>query len=319
MAAYASSLRLQPVRRILLAAALMALSIGAVMTSTGANAQTPANQDKIIVSGASGQLGSLVVQGLLAKGVPAKNLILVSRTPTTLEKFAKQGAIVRFGDFEKPESLAAAYAGGTRMLLISIGFSKTPRPQSHGHAIEAAKAAGVKQIAYTSWIALSKGDTSGLGADHSQTEEILKKSGVAYTFLRNSIYQDAIVPAAARMTADGKATAVPNENKVGYVTREDCAAAAVAVLTTPGHDNKAYEITGPELLGQAEIAAAASAVSGKAIPVVQPEPGAPPPRAFGGPSVSIVSGDVQKLTGRAPTSFKAFLEANKSKLTAAKT
>jgi NAD(P)H dehydrogenase (quinone) len=320
MVAYMNSLRLQPIRRILLAIALIALSTGVlVITSTAANAQTSASQDKIIVSGASGQLGGLVVQGLLARGVPAKNLILVSRTPDTLASYAKQGATVRFGDFEKPESLAAAYAGGTRMLLISIGFSKTPRPQSHGRAIEAAKAAGVKQIAYTSWIALSKGDTSGLGADHSQTEEILKKSGVAYTFLRNSIYQDAIVAAAAKMVADGKAVAVPNENKIGYVTREDCAAAAVAVLSTPGHENKAYEITGPELLGQAEIAAAAGAVSGKAIPVVQPEPGAPPPRAFGGPSASIVSGDVQKLTGRAPTSFKTFLESNKVKLTATQT
>jgi NAD(P)H dehydrogenase (quinone) len=315
------SLRAQPIRRqILLAVTLMGLSIGvSVIVPTTANAQAPALQDKIIVSGASGQLGSLVVQGLLAKGVPAKNLILVSRTPDTLEKYAKQGAIVRFGDFEKPESLPAAYAGGTRMLLISIGFSKTPRPQSHGRAIDAAKAAGVQQIAYTSWIALSKGDTSGIGADHSQTEELLKKSGVAYTFLRNSIYQDAIAAAAAKMVADGKATAVPNENKVAYVTREDCADAAVAVLTTPGHDNKIYDITGPELLGQAEIAAAASAVSGKKIPVVQPDANAPAPRAFGGPSVAIVSDDVRKLTGRAPTSFKTFLEANKSKLSAAKT
>jgi NAD(P)H dehydrogenase (quinone) len=121
------------------------------------------------------------------------------------------------------------------------------------------------------------------------------------------------------MIADGKATAVPNEYKIGYVTRQNCADAAVAVLTTPGHDNKAYEITGPDLIGQAELAAAASAVSGKPIPVVQPDPSAPPARAFGGPATAIVSGDVQKLTGRAPTSVKAFLEANKAKLLGAKT
>ncbi len=164
------------------------------------------------------------------------------------------------------------------MLLISVGYGGTPRPELHRRAIEAAKAAGVKQIAYTSWVALSKGDTSGLGADHSATEELLKKSGVPYTLLRNSIYQDVLLGGAAKMVADGKATTVPNENKLGYVTRADCAAAAVAVLTTPGHDNKAYDITGPELLGQAEIAAAASAVTGKPIKVVDPEPGAPPAR-----------------------------------------
>jgi NAD(P)H dehydrogenase (quinone) len=194
-----------------------------------------------------------------------------------------------------------------------------PRPELHGRAIDAAKAAGVKQIAYTSWIALARGDTSGLGADHSATEELLRKSGVAYTFLRNSIYQDVIVASAAKMVADGKATAVPNENKLGYVTREDCAAAAVAVISTPSHDNKAYDITGPELLGQAEIAAAASAASGKPIQVVQPDPGAPAPRAFGSSAASVVSGDVLKLTGRAPTSLKTFLEANKAKLLGART
>jgi NAD(P)H dehydrogenase (quinone) len=276
---------------------------------------TTGTSEKLIVTGASGQLGGLVVKGLLEKGVPAQNLILVTRTPDALAQYARQGAAVRFGDFEKPESLAVAFAGGTRMLLISVGFGGSlPRPEAHGNAVQAGKAAGVKQIAYTSWVALSKGDTTGLGVDHSATEEILKKSGVPFTFLRNSIYQDFLLGAAAKMVAEGKATEIAGENKLGYVTRADCAAAAVAVISTPGHENKAYEITGPELLGQADIAAAASAVSGKSIKVVPPDPGAPPARAFGGPAASIVSGDVQKLTGRPPTSFRSLLEANKAVL-----
>jgi NAD(P)H dehydrogenase (quinone) len=299
-------------RTLFFAASFLAVSLGAsLMTGNSANAAT---QDKIIVSGASGQLGTLVVKGLLAKGVPAQNLILVSRNTQALEAYAKQGAAVRFGDFEKPESLPAAFAGGTRMLLISVGYGGTPRPELHGRAINAAKAAGVKQIAYTSWVALSKGDKTGLGVDHSATEELLKNSGVPYTFLRNSIYQDILLGGGAKMVADGKATTIPGENKLGYVTRADCAAAAVAVLTTPGHENKAYDITGPELLGQAEIAAAVSAVTGKPIKVVDPEPGAPPARVFGSPAASVVSGDVQKLTGRPPTSVKSFLEANKAAL-----
>jgi NAD(P)H dehydrogenase (quinone) len=302
---------LSMIRKLLLTAALM------VMT-TGTHAQGSFSNDKIIVSGASGQLGGLVVKGLLAKGVPAKNLILVSRSPDTLQEYAKQGAAVRYGDLEKPESLASAYAGGTRMLLISIGFGKLPRPTLHGYGIDAAKKAGVKQIAYTSWIALSKGDTSGLGADHSATEELLKKSGVAYTLLRNSIYMENTLVAGAKMIADGRAAAVPNETKIGYVTREDCAAAAVAALTTPGHDNNAYDITGPELVGTPDIAAAATKVTGKKIDVVQPDPSAPAPRAFVGASASIVSGDFQKLTGRAPTSLEAFFKANKAKLADAK-
>jgi NAD(P)H dehydrogenase (quinone) len=275
-----------------------------------------ANSDKIIVTGASGQLGGLVIKGLLAKGIPASNLILVTRTPATLDQYAKQGAAVRFGDFEKPDSLATAFAGGTRMLLISVSYGGAiPRPEAHGNGISAGKAAGVKQIAYTSWVALSKGDKTGLGVDHSQTEELLNKSGVPYTLLRNSIYQDFLVGSAAKMVAEGRATEIPGENKLGYVTRANCADAAVAVLTTPGHENKAYEITGPDLLGQAEIAATATAVTGKPIEVVQPDPGAPPARVFGSAAASIVSGDVQKLTGRAPTSFRSFLEANKALLT----
>ena len=172
-----------------------------------------AADDKIIISGASGQLGGLTVKALLAKGVPAKNLILVSRTPDTLAEYAKLGAVTRFGDFSKPESLPAAYAGGTRMLLISIGGGAGPRPEAHKRAIDAAVKAGVKQIAYTSWIAISKGDTTGLSVDHLATEEMLKKSGVAYTFLRNSIYMDGAVPQAAKVVADGRVTLPANEYK----------------------------------------------------------------------------------------------------------
>jgi NAD(P)H dehydrogenase (quinone) len=273
-----------------------------------------ASSDKIIISGASGKLGQATVKALLAKGVPAKNLILVSRTPDTLAEFVKQGAVARFGDFSKPESLATAYAGGTRMLLISIGGGAGPRPEAHKRAIDAAAKAGVKQIAYTSYVAISKGDQSGLASDHFQTEEILKKSGVAWTFLRNSIYSDGLIPQAAKMVADGRAIAPANASRIGYVTRDDCAAAAAAVLSTPGHDNKAYDITGPELIGPREVAAAATAVTGKTIEVVPPDPSAPPPRAFGGPALEVTSTAVADLTGRPATSVSALFAANKDKL-----
>jgi len=277
-----------------------------------------ATSDRIIISGASGQLGRLVIKHLLASGVPAKNLILVSRSPDALEEFTKQGAEARFGDFYKPESLPAAFAGGTRMLLISIGFGPVPRPQAHKNAIDAAVAAGVKHIAYTSFVAITKGETGGLAADHYQTEELLRKSGVKWTFLRNSIYSDGLVAQAAKMIAEGRATVPANESRLGYVTREDCAAAAAAVISKPGHDNKAYDITGPELIGVREIAAAATAVTGKPIDVVNADASAPAPqRPFGGPSVEVVSTAVAELTGRAPTSVRELFAANKDKLLAA--
>jgi NAD(P)H dehydrogenase (quinone) len=270
---------------------------------------------KIVISGASGQLGSLVVKELLARGVPAGDLILVSRTPEKLDEFRKLGASTRFGDFAKPESLPSAYAGGSKLLLISIGFGAGPRPEAHKRAVDAAVAAGVKQIAYTSYVAISQGDTTGLAGDHFQTEEIIKKSGLAWTMLRNSIYSNGLVQQAAKMLADGKATVSDTDARIGYVTREDCAAAAAAVLSGTGHENRAYDITGPELVGPREIAAAASAVAGKPIELVAADPkAAGTRRAFGGPSIAVVSEDVAKLTGRPATSVRALFEAHRGEL-----
>src|SRR5215203_5504953 len=119
-------------------------------------------QDKIIVSGASGQLGSLVIEALLERNVAPENLILVSRTPDTahLQAYAKRGASVRFGDFNEPQSLEAAYRGGTRMLLISINGGGGNRLDLHKAAIDAAVRAGVKQIAYTSYVNADLNDSS---------------------------------------------------------------------------------------------------------------------------------------------------------------
>lgn len=272
------------------------------------------SDDVIAVSGASGQLGSLVVRDLLARGVPARNLILVSRTPGKLAEFQKLGAITRFGDFEKPESLPAAFAGANKLLLISIGFGSGPRPQAHKHAIDAAVAAGIKHIVYTSYVAISQDDHGGLASDHFQTEELIKGSGVAWTMLRNSIYSNGLVQQAAKMLADAKATVSDTDARIGYVTREDCAAAAAAVLTSPGHDNKAYDITGPELIGPREIAAAASAVTGKPISLVTSDAKAQPRRAFGGPSIAVVSEDFARLTGRPATSVRQLFETHRDEL-----
>jgi NAD(P)H dehydrogenase (quinone) len=123
------------------------------------------------------------------------------------------------------------------------------------------------------------------------------------------------VQQAAEMARTGHATVPPNESKIGYVTREDCAAAAAAVLATPGHENKAYDITGPELIGVREIAAAATAVTGKAIEVTDAPAGAQAPaRSFGGPSLAVVSDHVAKVTGHPATGLKALLEANRGAL-----
>jgi NAD(P)H dehydrogenase (quinone) len=288
---------------------LIAMGVLAFASVT-AHAQDRGPDDKIIVSGASGNLGGLTVEALLDRGVPASRLILVSRTPDELAEYAALGASTRFGDFTQPESLPAAYAGGKHMLLVSMGGGNLPesRPMLHKRAIDAAIAAGVEHIAYTSWVAISAGDTSGISTDHVATENILRESGVAWTMLRNSMYMDGIPQQAAAMIAAGRAVVPPNDSPIGYVTRADCAAAAAAVVSTPGHENRIYDITGPELIGVREIAAAAAAVSGKSIEIVPG--GADTPAGLGSPAMSRVSTDVADLTGRRPMSVRELLAAS---------
>lgn len=301
-------------RRALLVAAALGLILP-IRAGAAMHGRAASGADRIIISGAAGHLGELTVEDLLERGVPASRLILVSRTPGKLARYARMGASVRYGDFTQPASLRKAFAGGNRMLLISIGFSRMPRPEAHENAIKAAVADGVQHIAYTSWVALSRGDRSGLGADHYATEQFLRHSGVAWTFLRNSIYMEELIPEAARMAAAGRAVAPAHDYPVGYVSRADCAAAAAAVLSTPGHDYKVYDITGPALIDTRDVAAAVSAVTGRPISVVTAQPGMPAARrAYGGPAVSIVSHAVEALTGRPPMTLKAFLERHRAEL-----
>ena len=130
--------------------------------------------------------------------------------------------------------------------------------------------------------------------------------------LRNSIYMHGQIAQAARWAADGRAVIPPNESPIGYISREDCARAAAAVLSTPGHENKVYDITGPELIGVRDAAAIASAVTGKPIEVVQG--GADVRPGFGRPAMAFTTSHFEDLTGRKPTSLRQLFEANKAAL-----
>lgn len=289
--------------------------VALIVLATGVLAGCGPSGDTIIVSGASGQLGGLVVEELLDRGVEPERLILVSRTPETLEEYAEMGARTRFGDFSQPESLAAAYEGGDRMLLISIDTGVGQgRADLHKNAIDAAVAAGVRHIAYTSFVDLDNND-SPLAADHRRTEQSLRDSGVAWTMLRNSLYADGLVTRAARMVADGSATA-STTGGIAYVTRADCAAAAAAVLVTDGHENRVYDITGPEVILPQDVARLTSEITGVTITVVEPEESEPAPPAPGSASFAVVSTAVRDLTGRPAQSIGTLLEANRGALLA---
>jgi NAD(P)H dehydrogenase (quinone) len=313
-------------RRLIAAVALLALS------------HVAAAADKIIVSGASGQLGALVVEALLARKVAPADLILVSRTPETeaLKAYAKRGANVRFGDFAKPESLDAAFRGGTRLLLISVSGGAGNRPELHKVAIDAAVKAGVKQIAYTSYVNADRYTASMIGPDHRRTEVLLQDSGIAWTLLRNQIYANGLPDQAEQLVREGKLVTFTPDARVAYVTREDCAAAAAAVLSTPGHDNKAYNITGPDAIGPRELVAMTSEISGKSIQLVtlseeeyrrQLQTSGMGGSAIDGnvvfakeldsPYLRETSTAVADLTGRQPTSVRKLLEASRARLRAA--
>ena len=301
----------------------IAFGTAAALAATSAPAQ-PTPAPKIIVSGASGQLGGLAVEELLGRGVAPSDLILVSRTPETLARYAQMGASTRFGDFTQPESLAAAYAGGDKMLLISLNTRGNPNPRVaveraalHQTAIDAAVAAGVQHIVYTSYVDAER-NTSPIAVDHRLTETMLRESGVAWTALRDQWYADRIVGEAAEMIAAGRVIVDPDEVGAAYVTREDCAAAAAAVLTTPGHENRIYEITGPERILRRDIARIASEITGVPIQVVEATPEQLSQVPEPPPSSETMSTHFNDLTGRRGTTARQILEANRETLLAAR-
>jgi len=224
---------------------------------------------KIIVTGASGAFGHAAAT-LLAEQCPAQDLVFLTRTPEKLKHFAAAGAQVRMADFDDPATLPAAMEGGERMLLISTARVGS-RVGQHRRAVAAAVAAGVRHIVYTSLIAADAPDNPAIVRnDHRATEEIIEASGAQWTHLRDSQYSEAIALAMViPALAAGRKPDNCADGQVGFVSRDDCVASAVGVLTQEGHGNRAYTLTGPELLSIPQALAMASAIAGKPI-VVEP-------------------------------------------------
>lgn len=217
-----------------------------------------------IITGASGNLGRLATRRLLER-VPASDVILVTRKPQELAALARRGVTVRFGDFDQPASLPAAFAGGERMLLIST-LSVGRRSEQHIRALRAAIAAGVRYIAYTSSGGMDARNPADVIRDHLPTELALRDSGSAFTILRDSLYVEAaLYQIAPRALAAGKWISSTGEGRVPFVAKEDCAACAVEALLDPAHEGKTYEITGPELLSYRDVAAIAAEIDGRAV------------------------------------------------------
>ena len=206
------------------------------------------------------------VARLVLEKLPPSELILVTRNPASLAEFASRGVQIRPGDFDKPDTLAKAFAGGEKMLLISTLAVGSRRQRQHRAAIEAAVAAGVKHIAYTSSVGIHPKSPSLAVADHYATEEFLRRFVAAFTFLRDSQYAEVIATMIAPMAVQtGKWLMSAGEGCMAFVSKKDCAASAAAVLTTPGHEGAIYEITGPELYTFRHAAAIAAEVTGRPV------------------------------------------------------
>ena len=215
----------------------------------------------ILVTGATGHLGRLIVDGLLTAGVPAGEVVAGARDPGRLADLAGRGVRVARVDYDDAASLTDALAGVDTLMLVS-GSEIGRRVRQHGAIIAAAAAAGVERIAYTS---APHADTSALvlAPEHKATEELLRAAGPAWTILRNNWYSENYAPTFAQARETGVVLTAAGAGRVASAPRSDFAAAAVAVLTTPGHEGRVYELTGDVAWSFDEFAAAAARELGR--------------------------------------------------------
>ena len=219
----------------------------------------------IVVTGATGQLGRLVIEQLL-KSIPASRIIAAVRTPAKAADLAARGVVVRAADYTKPETLDAAFQGAKRVLLISSSEVGQRAPQ-HRNVIAAARRAGVELIAYTS---LLHADTSplGLASEHRETEAQLQASGLPFALLRNGWYTENYLASVAPALQHGAYIGAAGEGRIASAARADYAEAAAAVLTQPDQAGKVHELAGDTAYTLADLAAAITRLSGKAVPYV---------------------------------------------------
>jgi NAD(P)H dehydrogenase (quinone) len=266
----------------------------------------------IVVTGVTGKLGRVAVEDLLER-VPAPQVAALARNPSKAVDLAERGVDVRRGDYEDPASLRAAFADAEVVLLVSSpDTSPGTRPRQHGNAIEAARAAGVGRIVYTS--AIGADDGPGFLADHTVTEGLLRDSGVAHTLLRNTFYTEALVNPGLRAAVDaGELPGADGGVPVNLATIADFGRAAAATLVGDGHRGQVYELRGP-LWTVADLAATLTEVSGRpvayrAVPSAELGPIGFVHELIASGLFAEPSTDLEKLLGRPPAGLRETVEA----------
>ncbi|MFP2391437.1 SDR family oxidoreductase [Enterobacter ludwigii] len=214
----------------------------------------------IAITGATGQLGQLVIEQLL-NTVPANQIVAIARNPAKAEALSQQGITVRQGDYADESTMTSALKGVEKLLLISSS-EVGQRATQHQNVINAAKAAGVKFIAYTSLLHADKSPL-GLHVEHVATEKALAESGIPYALLRNGWYTENYLASAPPALEHGVFIGAAGEGKIASATRADYAAAAAKVISGDGHAGNVYELAGDHAWTLSELAAELSKQSGK--------------------------------------------------------
>jgi NAD(P)H dehydrogenase (quinone) len=279
----------------------------------------------ILVTGASGKLGYLVIKELL-KSVPPQQVVAGVRALEKAAALKALGVQVRRVDYEDPHTLDAALSGIDKLLLISSS-EVGKRAAQHQAVVAAAKRAGVRLLAYTS--ILNAGSTKmALAAEHKATEEVIRASGIPFVFLRHGWYAENYTERLASVLEHGVLLGSAGNGRVAPATRADFAAADAAVLTTAGHEGKLYELAGDKGLTLAELAAEVSRLSGTHV-TYQDLPaeqyvgvltGVGVPAAFAEVladcdlglargELNDATGDLRRLIGRPTTPFSAAVQA----------
>ena len=289
----------------------------------------------ILVTGAAGQLGQRVIHHLLEtyKIAPA-DIVAATRSPDKLAELSAKGVVTRKADFDDAANLAQAFAGVDRLLIISTDSLDTPgkRLAQHKAAIDAAKAAGVKHIFYTSMPNPDKSLVT-FAPDHLGTEAAIKASGLGYTILRDAWYMDNFMMSLPHNLQGGKWYTATAGGKAPYISREDCALAIAAALASSNTDSRTYTLTGSTSYSITDIASTVSAITGRPLEVIDVTDeqlsggmtGAGLPPVVVDMLVSAdaniragnfdqLSADFTTLTGKEPQTLRSFFEERKSAL-----
>jgi len=284
---------------------------------------------KILITGSTGHLGSATIDFLISKN-QQNNIAALVRNEEKAQQLKTKGVETRQGDYDDYGSLLKAMEGIDTLLLISSSEMMKSRAVQHINAINAAKENGVKHIIYTGFMRTHDDPSAPLwfiAKDHVETEKYLKESGIAYTFFENGYYLDMLMGFVGEKVLETKTIFVPaGEGKVNFVLRHEIAEALANVLTSPGHENKTYNIGNEQPVSFTEIAEIISSLTGKTIQYVSPVPevykqnlikaGVPEmfaqmltafALAFGANTMNVTSSDLIKLLGRKPTNVQTYL------------